>query len=696
MSFSLSALFARTRSTFGLVSIVALCFAIYISINDVIIVTDSVWSPHVSASLFYDQDIALNEYHRWIEGVNYYAIRVHGGDALPFFPIGGSLLTAPLVPLYRYFVDYPADAPTRLDDFLQIYGPHDKPVREMQLVSASLLCALSAIVMFRVLNDSINTAWALLGTIMYAFGTTIFSTASRAMWQHAPSVLFLALLLLALTRLHKGKRWLLLAGFAVATAYVMRPTNSISVLIVTLYVLYQYRRAAFYYFLGAALVAVPFLTFNYIVFDAILPPYFAASRLGSPLFLEALTGNLISPSRGVFVFSPFLLFIFWHSDLSQQQRSLLRLLYLIVGFHLLVISLFSHWWGGHSNGPRLFTDMMPFMVYATTITVANIKRRLPLLLFFMTAGISLFIHTNMTVYQASQNWNAAPVNIDSYPQRIWSWRDAQFLRRPEQFAAILPPEDMRFAYHEVVGQEIIRDIPVINTTNKPIYYKVMLPRGISILAAPDGEITYDAGIVNFEKRKPLEPFGIDIIQLAYHFQHFQLQSEGEIFGALALESRYVSSDSWKGLMVIKIIVEGAQSETLLLPRDIDADPVNLFALHGGGWYERETFDTFQWRWSGKEAILYVYSAAQTTASLETSVTGFYVEGERQAQGELQFLVNGEEQFWRGAANSPLSITIPLKLGWNEVRIVHPLGESMPENEQRQLGFGLDAIILRGE
>ncbi len=656
--------------------------------------TDSVWSPHISASLYYDRDIALNEYHKWIEGVNYYAIRLHDGEEQPFFPIGGSLLTVPLVPLYRYLIDLPEGSPERLDDFLQLYGPHDKPVREMQLAAASLLCALSAMVMFGVLKESVNVKWALVGTVAYAFGTTVFSTASRAMWQHSPSVLFLALLLLALTRLHNGKHWYVLAGVFVAAAYTVRPTNSVSVLLVTLFILYKHRDAALYYFAGAASIAIPFLTFNLVMFDAILPPYFAASRLGSPFFLEALAGNLISPSRGVFVFSPFLLFILQPSNTSDRQRSLLRLLYLIVGLHLIIISLFGHWWGGHSNGPRFFTDMMPFMVYATITTIHQTRHRFVLILFFAAVMVSILIHTNISVKQASQNWNAAPVNIDNYPERIWSWRDAPFLRRSEDFAAIFTPEDITFTYQEAVGQEVTRDIIVLNTTNQPVQYKMTLPRGVTVLAAPDGVSTHESGVIELKNSKPLEPFGSAIITLAYQFKHFQLQPEGQHFGALALESRYASSADWQGLMVVKVIVQGEQSEKPSLSRDVDADPASLFAVHGGGWYERESFDAFQWRWSGKEAILYVYSAKPTVAVLETSVTGFYIEGEKRAEGELKFLINEEERHWQGAENVPFSIELPLKLGWNRVRVVHPAGEFSPENDHRQLGFGLNGITLR--
>src|SRR6266849_1973850 len=78
---------------------------------------------------------------------------------------------------------------------------------------------------------------SLLVALLFAIGTSALSTASRALWQHGPSMLFLAGALLCLVRADTSSRWLAPAGVCLALGYLMRPTNSISVLLLSGYVL---------------------------------------------------------------------------------------------------------------------------------------------------------------------------------------------------------------------------------------------------------------------------------------------------------------------------------------------------------------------------------------------------------------------------------------------------------------------------
>src|SRR6201999_2844228 len=48
---------------------------------------------------------------------------------------------------------------------------------------------------------------------------------------------------------------------------------------------------------------------------------------------------------------------------------------------------------------------------------------------FAAAGIlSVAIHAYGAMSTAPHEWNATPVSIDGGPERVWSWRDPQFLR----------------------------------------------------------------------------------------------------------------------------------------------------------------------------------------------------------------------------------------------------------------------------
>src|SRR5262250_634701 len=64
----------------------------------------------------------------------------------------------------------------------------------MERVSASLLTALSAILLFVVLRRLTSWRWALALTLIYALGTSTWSIASQALWAHALAELCLIIL----------------------------------------------------------------------------------------------------------------------------------------------------------------------------------------------------------------------------------------------------------------------------------------------------------------------------------------------------------------------------------------------------------------------------------------------------------------------------------------------------------------------
>ena len=90
------------------------------------------------------------------------------------------------------------------------------------------------------------------------------------------------------------------------------------------------------------------------------------TQLSGATFFEALIGQWLSPSRGLFVFSPILLLAIGGVVLKirrQQWQPLDTLLISIIGLHWIVISLWCNWWVGVSFGPRIWSDMLPYLVY---------------------------------------------------------------------------------------------------------------------------------------------------------------------------------------------------------------------------------------------------------------------------------------------------------------------------------------------
>ncbi len=113
-----------------------------------------------------------------------------------------------------------------------------------------------------------RAAWWI--TLVLAFGTSMWSLATRSLWQHGPSALFLILAVYFLVRGRESEEWVAPAGLAIAVAYTLRPTNAIAVVVLTLYVVLHHRRVLWKYLAWAAPVAFVFLTYNVTVRHSVL------------------------------------------------------------------------------------------------------------------------------------------------------------------------------------------------------------------------------------------------------------------------------------------------------------------------------------------------------------------------------------------------------------------------------------------
>src|SRR6185503_12076619 len=135
-----------------------------------------------------------------------------------------------------------------------------------------------------------------------------------------PLILMLVIVMLLLQRTRHRPALIQYASLPLAMAYIIRPTALIPVVAVSVYVSLYHRRWLLRYALWAMLIAIPWLAFNHAIYGAMLPPYYRPQRLFNlTWFLDALAGHLISPARGVFVFSPVLLFAFSGFALAMRD-----------------------------------------------------------------------------------------------------------------------------------------------------------------------------------------------------------------------------------------------------------------------------------------------------------------------------------------------------------------------------------------
>jgi hypothetical protein len=417
-------------------------------------VTDSSYSMLVSQSLIDHGSFQLDAYalpphepqdrgYYFSHGPIYQLERARG-HIYYHLPPGSSVLSVPFVAALN-LLGVSAAKPD---------GSYD-PQGEVKIEAgmAALLMALLSVLFFYTARLMLPLGWSVFVALGGALGTQVYSTASRALWSETWGILLLGIVIFLLLGKELGRRELNPIALATLLAwmYFVRATFSVHIIGISLYLLISHRRLFLRYALTGAGWLAAFVLYSWLTFGQPLPNYYRASRLQFGFFWEALAGNLFSPARGLLVYVPVLLFVafmlarYWR--LVAYQRLVWLSLGVILG-HLLIVSSFNHWWGGHSFGPRFTTGLVPWFVLLGILgtsamlkwreksTAAGSSRpvwRAQLACGLLLLLMSVFINTRGATSHATWLWNMRPLEIDQHPERLWDWRQPQFL------AGILPP-----------------------------------------------------------------------------------------------------------------------------------------------------------------------------------------------------------------------------------------------------------------
>ncbi len=389
--------------------------------------SDSQGSLLLSQTIIQDQTIKLDKY----KGIIYkYNGRIYKKNEhyYYYFPIGSSIFALPFV-AFENIIGL---------DMLQ--HEDEAQIRLAGLISVAIFLLLYLIAMLY-----IEHKWSLILASLFWFGSSLSSTLGTALWSHNFAILFsLIALYFALKSIKEQKPiHFIIISFSLFAAYLCRPTLSLLSPAIILFIYFHSKQCAFKIAGLLSLMLGAFILFSFHEFGQILPDYYIPKRLSGEHFWTALYGNLFSPSRGLFIYSSFLIFplIFYRQTkkILQENISLVFILLLPL-IHLISISQFPHWWAGHSYGARFMSDVIPafylifilvfhqFMIYYKNNLIKTF-----LYIFLLTTGIfSIYINAFQGLYNNyTANWNANP-NIDIYPKYLFDWKYPQFIHNLER------------------------------------------------------------------------------------------------------------------------------------------------------------------------------------------------------------------------------------------------------------------------
>lgn len=366
-----------------------------------------------------------------------YQLHRKGGHAHYYFPLGSSVLSVPYVAVIKLI----GVSPVTADGVFDFWGE-----AKIECSLAALLMALLAVVFYctaRILLPAWSSfAIALAG----AFGTQVWTTASRGLWADTWGILLLgiALFILLDQEIRRSVERPIALATLLAWMYFVRPTYCVPIVAISTYLFFAPRPRDFAKFAltGAAWFA-GFVYFSWYQFDQWLPDYYFANRLTFTSFGTALAGNLISPSRGLLIFVPATLFVGYLLLRYRRNLPCPRLVIAslaTIPVHLVLVAGFSPWYGGHCYGPRYTTGLVPwFVLLAILGTRAALDWRMAhagarefrvkaeAFAAWSLVLLGVAIHGNGALNHHTTEWNIKPVNVDAHPERVWDWHDPQFL-----------------------------------------------------------------------------------------------------------------------------------------------------------------------------------------------------------------------------------------------------------------------------
>ncbi|MDQ2856705.1 MAG: hypothetical protein M3R68_10280 [Acidobacteriota bacterium] len=426
-------------------AIFVLAFLIY-WFSPVTQVTDSNYAMLLSQDLLEHRSFLLDHYaiprltpefhYNTIMNGQIHQIEVHDGHFYYYFPPGTSTLSVPFVAVLKLFGISAANPD----------GTHnvEKEI-EIQTALAALLMAALAVICLFTARVVLPLSWSAIIALACAFGTQMWSTASRAMWTETWAIFLMGVVVWMLFRSQVLKQKLnpIVLGTLLAWTYFVRPTNAVAILGISVWLFLFQRQLIVRYALTGAVWLALFVAYSWDHFHQVLPQYYLANRLAFKEAGVALPGNLISPSRGLFVFVPVLLFVafllvrYWR---EVEQRSLVWLSLGVIGLHLIVIAGFDPWHGGFSYGPRFSTGLVPWFTLLSILGIrgmldwrrqhsatATWSWRLQTGCGALLLVLSVLINARGALARETWVWNVRPTNVDDYPGKIWDWRQPQFL-----------------------------------------------------------------------------------------------------------------------------------------------------------------------------------------------------------------------------------------------------------------------------
>jgi hypothetical protein len=259
---------------------------------------------------------------------------------------------------------------------------------------------------------------------------------SRSLFQHGTGVLFITLALAAL--LTRKPRFIIVAGLLLGLAVATRPTNIVIAAALALYVFRHERKSAPGFVLLAMIPALLLVWYSSVYWGN---PFALGQGQGlsgftAPEPLVGAAGLLLSPNRGLLVFSPILVFSLGYAAYLVWNRGGSPILHYLIWSSLALYALYtlwSDWAGGHTFGYRYLIELLPGLMLVLAECWPRVIEPRPMLrgAFGLALIASIYIN-GLGATAAPCGFDDTPNDIDTHHERLWDIGDGEIARCTNQ------------------------------------------------------------------------------------------------------------------------------------------------------------------------------------------------------------------------------------------------------------------------
>jgi hypothetical protein len=310
--------------------------------------------------------------------------------------------------------------------------------------SMAVIVALAGVVLHRLLL-ALGVGRAAVPAVLAAcLGSDLWTVGSQAPWQHGPAALSLVAAIALLYPQPVGRRRLALAGLFTGLLVAFRLMDVVLAAAIVTWLACTDWRGLQWFLPAPILIGVALLTYNLWYFNTILGGQAKLEQLHTKLhgvsgtwsgsLVDGLLGTLLSPNRGLLVFSPWIAVALVTLVVPTVRRRLFAhsLICSLIGSlipYLIILSKYSVWWGGHCFGPRYWTDVIPLFAILFAYGLDWMLARSRVLVAISAVAVIFSIAVQLIgAFCYPSSWNQYPRNVDVHHERLWNWRDTELSR----------------------------------------------------------------------------------------------------------------------------------------------------------------------------------------------------------------------------------------------------------------------------